>query len=83
MDRVGFQDTKSRMVVFDHEPVCLFLPSGMSVTFSDARFLETDVAAIDSMGFIRMVDQNKSGNPIYAITRAGSAFAATLPVVSL
>ena len=73
----------SRMVVFDHEPVCLFLPNRMSVTFSDARFLETDVAAIETMGFIRMVDQNNSGNPIYAITRAGSAFAATLPVVSL
>jgi hypothetical protein len=73
----------SRMVLFDHEPVCLFLPTGMSVTFSDARFLETDVAAIESMGFIRMVDQNKSGNPIYAITRAGSAFAASLPAVSL
>ena len=73
----------SRMVVFDHEPVCLFLPNRMSVTFSDARFLETDVTALESMGFIRMVDQNKSGNPIYAITRAGSGFAATLPEVPL
>jgi hypothetical protein len=81
--KVFDQSGASRMVVFDHEPVCLFLPSGMSVTFSDARFLETDVAALESMGFIRMVDQNNSGNPIYAITRAGSAFAATLPAVEL
>lgn len=78
-DQIG----ASRMVVFDHEPVCLFLPNQMTVTFSDGRFLETDVAALESMGFIRMVDQNNSGNPIYAITRAGSAFAATLPAVDL
>lgn len=55
----------------------------MTVTFSDGRFLEADVAALESMGFIRMVDQNNSGNPIYAITRAGSGFAATLPEVPL
>jgi hypothetical protein len=78
-DQIG----ASRMVVFDHEPVCLFLPNKMTVTFSDGRFLETDVAALESMGFIRMVDHNKSGNPIYAITRPGSTFAATLPAVSL
>lgn len=78
-DQIG----ASRMIVFDHEPVCLFLPNQISVTFSDARFLETDVAAIESMGFVRMMDQNNSGNPIYAITRVGSAFAATLPVVQL
>ena len=77
------QMAASRMVVFDHEPVCLFLPNRLSVTFSDARFLETDVAALESMGFIRLVDQNKSGNPIYAITRTGSAFAATLTAVQL
>jgi prophage DNA circulation protein len=81
--KVFDQMAASRMVVFDHEPVCLFLPNRMSATFSDARFLETDVTALESMGFIRMVDQNKSGNPIYAITRAGSAYAATLPAVPL
>jgi len=73
----------SRMVVFDHEPVCLFLPSQAAVTFSDGRFLETDVSALASMGFIELVDHNKSGNPIFGITRAGSAFAATQPEVSL
>jgi prophage DNA circulation protein len=77
------QMAASRMVVFDHEPVCLFLPNRMSIQFSDGRFLETDVAALESMGFIRMVDQNNSGNPIYAITRAGSAFAATLQAVEI
>jgi hypothetical protein len=55
----------------------------MSIKFSDGRFLETDVAALQSMGFVRLVDRNKSGNPIYAITRAGSAFAATLPAVQI
>jgi hypothetical protein len=78
-DQIG----ASRMIVFDHEPEVRFLPSGRGAKFTEGRFLETDIAALDSMGFIRMVDQNKSGNPIYAITRAGSAFAATLPVVSL
>ena len=73
----------SRMVVFDHEPVCLFLPSQAGVTFSDGRFLETDVSALVSMGFIELVDHNNSGNPIFGITRAGSAFAATQPEVAL
>ena len=78
-DQIG----ASRMIVFDHEPEVRFLPSRQGISFSEGRFLETDVAALETMGFIRMVDQNKSGNPIYAITRAGSAFAATLPPVQL
>ena len=73
----------SRMVVFDHEPVCLFLPISSAVSFSDGRFLETDVAALETMGFIRMVDHNSSGNPIYAITRSGSSFSVRLPEVKL
>lgn len=77
------QMAATRMVVFDYQPEIRFLPSGQGVQFSEGRFLETDVGALESMGFIRMVDQNKSGNPIYAITRAGSAFAATLLAVQL
>jgi len=72
-----------RMVVFDHEPVCLFLSCQKAVKFSDGRFLETDVTALASMGFIELVDQNRSGNPIFGITRTGSAFAATQPEVAL
>lgn len=68
----------SRMVVFDHRPEVRFMPSGQGIQFAEGRFLETDVAALESLGFIRMVDRNKSGNPIYAITRSGSAFAASL-----
>jgi hypothetical protein len=74
-DQIG----ASRMVVLDHDPVCIFLPSGQSLEFSEGRFLETDVAALNSMGFIELVDHNGSGNPIYVITRSGSALAATLP----
>jgi hypothetical protein len=81
--KVFDQMAASRMVVFDHRPEVRFLPSGQGIQFDEGRFLETDVAALESMGFIRMVDQNKSGNPIYAITRAGSGFAASLPAVSL
>lgn len=73
----------SRMVVFDHQPVCLFLPVQKAVSFSDGRFLETDVSALAVMGFIELVDHNKSGNPIFGITRAGSAFAASQPEVAL
>lgn len=69
----------SRMVVVDQEPVCRFLPNMSAVTFSEGRFLETDVAALESMGFIQMVDQTNSGKPIYALTRAGSSFAKGLP----
>ncbi len=81
--KVFDQMAASRMIVFDHRPEVRFLPSGQGIQFDEGRFLETDVTALEIMGFIRMVDQNNSGNPIYAITRAGSAFAATLPAVSL
>ncbi len=48
--KVFDQTEVGRMVVFDHEPVCLFLPNQMTLTSSDDRFLETDVAALESMG---------------------------------
>jgi hypothetical protein len=79
LDQLGAR----RMVIFDHRPEVRFLPNGQGIQFTEGRFLETDVADLESMGFIRLVDQNNSGNPIYAITRAGSAFAATLPEVTL
>jgi prophage DNA circulation protein len=79
LDQLG----ASRMVVFDRQAEVRFLPSGQGIQFAEGRFLETDVAALESMGFIKLVDHNNSGNPIYAITRAGSSFASTLPEVKL
>ncbi len=73
----------SRMLFSDKPLACVFMPGNQVVQFSETRFMETDVAALESMGFTKLVDHNTSGNPIYAITRAGTAFAATHPEVAL
>lgn len=73
----------SRMIFSDMPLACVFMPGNKVVQFSETRFMETDVAALESMGFTKLVDHNTSGNPIYAITRAGTAFAATQPEVAL
>jgi hypothetical protein len=69
------QSSASRMVVFDQPPICAFIHSDHSYKASEARFLESDVIALSSMGFIELVDHNSSGNRIYSLTRAGSALA--------
>lgn len=73
----------SRMLFSDMPLACVFMPGNQVVQFSETRFMETDVATLESMGFTKLVDHNTSGNPIYAITRAGTAFAATQPEVAL
>ena len=73
----------SRMLFSDHPLACVFMLGNRVVQFAESRFMEADVAALESMGFIKLVDHNNSGNPIYAISRAGSAFASTLPAVQL
>jgi hypothetical protein len=45
------------------------------VSFRDKRFVLSDIQALDSLNFIRHVDHNNSGDPIYVITRQGSKFA--------
>lgn len=59
--------------IFDHKPVA----------FEDKRFVMTDIQALEGLNFIRHVDHNNSGDPIYIITRQGSAFAQQLPEISL
>ena len=73
----------SRMLFSDRPRACVFMPGDRVVQFTESRFMEADVAALESMGFIKLVDHNNSGNPIYTITRAGSAFASMLPEVQL
>lgn len=58
---------------FDHKPVSL----------EDKRFVLTDIQALEDLNFIRHVDHNNSGDPIYVITRKGSAFAQQLPDIPL
>lgn len=72
-----------RLLVSDFPRACVFLPENRVVQFSEARFVEADVAALESLGFINLVDQNSSGSPIYALTRAGTAFASTLPELAI
>ncbi len=59
--------------VFDNTPI----------SFDDVRFLASDVASLEKFAFIRLVDHNNSGDPVYAITRQGSAFAQQLPEIPL
>lgn len=42
------------------------------------KFLEDDIMSLLALGFIRLAEYNSSGNPMYAITRLGSAFASQL-----
>lgn len=52
-------------------------------SFDDKRFVLSDIQALEKMNFIRHVDQSNSGEPIYSITRQGSAFAQQLPDLAL
>ncbi|MEQ1748205.1 MAG: hypothetical protein ABL974_02200 [Prosthecobacter sp.] len=69
-----------RMVVFDPDSNrshhIKFLPKGGVCKVADVRFMEADLARLTQFDFIRQVDSNSSGQPIYAITREGAAFAA-------
>ena len=67
-----------RMIVFDFPPCLGFLPGGRSINVGEARFLETDVAALAGCGLIELVDHNGSGNPIYGLTRAGARVASSV-----
>ena len=67
-----------RIIVFGQELGCRFVPSGRSFHVIEARFLEADVEALATMGFVELVDLNSSGKPIYALTRPGSRFALNL-----
>ena len=69
------QSGDGRIIVFGQELGCRFTPSGGSFTVVEPRFLEADVEALAELGFVELVDQNRSGCPIYALTRSGSRFA--------
>lgn len=71
----------TQMIFFNsRRPAALgFVPSGRSISVGDTRFLDDDVTTLEAFGFIRVVRHNDSGQPIYALTRAGSRFAAQLP----
>jgi len=54
-----------------------------SVAFRDKRFILADIQSLEKMSFLRRVDHNNNGDPIYVITRQGSSFAQQLPEISL
>lgn len=53
------------------------------VAFQDKRFVLADIQSLEKMNFLRHVEHSNSGDPIYVITRQGSAFAQQLPEVPL
>jgi AAA+ ATPase superfamily predicted ATPase len=54
-----------------------------AVAFRDKRFILADIQSLEKMSFLRRVDHNNNGDPIYVITRQGSSFAQQLPEISL
>lgn len=65
--------THFHQCIFDHKPV----------SFEDKRLVLTDIQALESLNFIRHVDHNNSGDPIFIITRQGSSFAQQLPAIPI
>jgi len=64
-----------RMVVAARLLECVFDPSGQIYSPKEPRFLDADVESLAVLKYIELVDQSGQGNPIYALTRAGSRFA--------
>jgi hypothetical protein len=67
-----------QMIVFDLPPRLTFLPNRRALVVREVRFLATDVAALATCGLIDLVNFNGSGNPIYALTRAGARVASSV-----
>jgi hypothetical protein len=66
----------TRMIFMGRHLVIAFLPSNQVKGLPDPRFAEDDISALEQLGFISHVDQNGSGDPVYALTRAGANAAA-------
>jgi hypothetical protein len=63
-------------VFINYEPARWLLhPQGLA--FNADRFLVEDVDALQAFGFIKLAEHNKSGEPFYALTRAGADYART------
>lgn len=75
------QTRASRMIHSLMLHACVFDNTPMGC--DDARFLASDIASLEMLSFIRLIDHNNSGDPIYAITRQGSVFAQQLPEISM
>ncbi|HTS16491.1 MAG TPA: hypothetical protein VMP11_02865 [Verrucomicrobiae bacterium] len=56
-------------------PQCALFPEGRGFTVRDGRFLADDIEILEGFGFIKFTHHNESGNPIYALTRAGAEYA--------
>lgn len=77
-----FDQTLASSMIYSRDfHVCVF--DETPIRFEDTRFVAADVASLATLGFIRLVDQNNSGDPIYAMTRQGSALARQLPDIPL
>jgi hypothetical protein len=75
------QLTAHRMIYSNHFHQCIF--DHRPESFEDKRFVLADIQALESLNFIRHVEHSNSGDPIYVITRQGSAFAEQLPEIPI
>lgn len=72
------ESTKLGLFLDINPPQCALFPENRGFGVSDGRFLADDIEALEALGFIRLVDHNTSGNPLYALTRRGADFVSKL-----
>ncbi|MEN3369350.1 MAG: hypothetical protein V7609_1493 [Verrucomicrobiota bacterium] len=72
-----------RLILFARRKQIGFLPMGrVTIGVAEPRFLEDDILSLEGVGFLRLVAHNNDGEPIFALTRPGAAFAAQIPTVA-
>lgn len=75
------ESTKLGLFLNINPPQCVLFPENRGFGVRDGRFLADDIEALEAFGFIRLVDHNRSGNPLYALTRRGAEFVSKLSPV--
>jgi len=56
-------------------PECVLFPEGKPFTVKDGRFLADDIESLERFGLIKFANHNRSGEPLYSLTRTGAEFA--------
>ena len=60
-----------------------FLPSSMGISFSETRFISSDLDALENLGMIKRSWTPDPSIKLYEITRFGAQYAAKLPMVNI
>ena len=61
----------------------MFLPSQMSLSFSEKRYVRADLESLLGLGFLKMADSPDPDARRFVLTRLGSRYAGNLPKVSI